>query len=420
MCSSVSTVFITVPASPTVETIYALSEGSAATLGIEASNNGAAQPTSTLITKTLTASMVSMQVVSVIHASSRSENQAAYSFTEDNGTTTWLGATPPALASLKTSTQVISLEPVPTGYVAPPAEVTPITSYLTVSPTKTRTETYVATQTLAVLTAPASAGAYTGLASNGWNSSMSTLITVKSPGVGSVTIAEELVQYSITAYPMIPSGLVPFPRGNAARQKKVRDVENIISATIDGVVVSWTDSYDGVPLSSSNTSSSVVPVTATTSQFEPQSCKCPKSEPRHRLTHYQAIFSLPSSPVQTQSSSSTVPMNAIGVSTSNALPSLSPTSTSSSSAVQKTSDTFSSLSQTDTLAALSTAATATVPSCSDAPAKFVIDFDDLPASSAGPEVCTSWSHCLLFSGPSSSWNATFLAVSWLETWFRRC
>ena len=275
-CSPVSTVFVTVPASPTIETIYALSEGSAATVGIEALSNGAAQPTSTVITKTLTASVVSIQVVSVIHASSPSDGQAAYSFTEDNGTTTWLGATPPTSASLITSTQVISLEPVPPGYVAPPAEVTPATSYLTVSSTDTLTETYMANQTLAVPTASASAGAYTGLASNGWNSSMSTLITVKSLAIGSVTLAEKLAQDSITAYPMVPSGLVSFSRGNAARRNKVRDVENIISATIDGVVVSWTDNYDDTPLSSSDTSS-VVPVTATTPQFEPQSsCKCPK------------------------------------------------------------------------------------------------------------------------------------------------
>ena len=223
-----------------------------------------------------------MQVVSVIHASSPSDGQAAYSFSEDNGTTTWLGATTPASASLITTTQVISLEPVPTGYVAPLAKVTPITSYLTVSPTKTLTETDMASQTLAVSTASASAGAYTGLASNGWNSSISTLITVKSPAVGSVTMAETFAQNSITAYPLVPSGLVPFPRGNAARQKKVRDVGNIISATIDGVVVSWTDNYDGTPLSSSDTSPSVVPVTATTSQFEPQSsCKFPKLKSGH-------------------------------------------------------------------------------------------------------------------------------------------
>ena len=406
MCSPVSTVFITVPASPTLEPIYAVGEGPASTSGIEAVSNGAAQPTSTVITRTVTASVTSVQVVSVIHASSPSKGQAAYSFTEDNGTTTWLGATPPASASLITSTQVISLEPVPPGYVAPPAEVTPVTSYLTVSPTKTLTETDVATQTSAVLTASASAGAYTGLASDGWNSSMSTLITVKFPGIGSVTIAEKLAQYSITAYPMIPSGLVPFPRGNKARQNKVRGVENIISATIDGVVVSWTDNYDETPISSSDTSSSVVPVAATTPQVEPQSsCKCPKVEKWTRLTHCQAIFSNPSSSVQTQSSSPTVPMNAIGISVSSTL---SPTSTSSSSAVQQTSDTFSSPPQTNTLAALSTTATATVPSCSDAPAKFVIDFDDLPAFSAGPEVCTFRSRCLLLPGPSLVRNAKFL------------
>ena len=275
MCSTLSTIFVTVPSSPTTETIYAQREGSATTVGIEALVNGVAQVTSTVITKTVTASVASTQVVSVIQASSPSEGQAAYSFTEDNGTTTWLSPTPPASATLITITQVMSLEPVPPGYVAPLAEATPVTSCLTIFSTETLTETYTATQPLTVLTASASAGAYTGLASNGWNSSVSTFITLKSPDIGYVTIAEKLAQYSGTAYPRVPSGVVPFPPGNAKRYNKARD---IISATIDGVVVSWTDNYDGTPLSSSDTSPTIVPVTATTTpQSEPESsCKCPR------------------------------------------------------------------------------------------------------------------------------------------------
>ena len=89
-----STVFVTVPASPTTETIYALSEGSIAAADIEAFVNGAVAVTSNGVTTTVTASVTSTQVISVIQASSPAEGQAAYSFAEDNGTTTWLGATP--------------------------------------------------------------------------------------------------------------------------------------------------------------------------------------------------------------------------------------------------------------------------------------------------------------------------------------
>lgn len=221
--------------------------------------NGAAQVTSTAITTTVTASVISTQVISVIQASSPVEGQAAYSFIEDNGTTTWLGATPPASASLITSTQIVTLQPVPPGYVAPPVEITPVTSYLTLSSTKTITETRTETQTLASFTAFASAGAYTGLASHGWNSSISTLITVKSLAIGSVIIP--------------PSGIVSFSPGNATHQIKARDVTDIVVATIDGVAVSWTNNYDGTFPSSSDTSPIAVPVTATALQSEPKSSR---------------------------------------------------------------------------------------------------------------------------------------------------
>lgn len=93
-CSPVSTIFVTVPASPTTETIYALSKGSIATAAIDALVNGAAPVTSNAVTMTVTGSVASTQVISVIQASSPAEGQALYSFTEGNGTTTWLGATP--------------------------------------------------------------------------------------------------------------------------------------------------------------------------------------------------------------------------------------------------------------------------------------------------------------------------------------
>ncbi len=225
----------------------------------------------------------------------------------------WLGATPPNSASLITSTQVVTLNPVPPGYVAPSVQVPSNTNYLTFSSTKTITETRMETRTLAILTASASAGAYTGLASKGWNSSMSTFITVKSPAIGSVTIAEKLAHYSGTAYPLPPSGVVPYGPRNTTRHIKMREVKDLVVATIDGVVVSWTNNYDGSPLSTSDTSPTVVPVTATISS----------------------------------------PLSSF------------------------------------TSAASSAAVTATSSSCSGVPAEFTIDFDDLPAFSAGPGVCTS-------------------------------
>ena len=352
-CSPVSTVFVTVPASPTTETIFALSKGSIATAGIEALANGAAQVTSTAATMTVNTSVISTLVISVIQASSPSEGQGAYSFTEENGTTTWLGETPPISASLITSTQVVTVQPVPLGYVAPPVEITPVTSYLTLSSTETITQTLTETQTLAIATASAPAGAYTGLAASGWNSSMLTFITVKTPGIGSV--AEKLAYFPSTAYPIAPSGIVSFSPGNATRHKKARDVADIVDATIDGVAVSWTNNYDGPSVSTSG---------------------------------------IISSPVQTGSSPPTAPTTTAGAYASEVLPTPSPTSTSLSPVAQlTTSHAFSSPLYSNTSTASGTAITATASSCSDASADFIIDFDDLPAFSAGPGVCKFRSPC---------------------------
>ena len=181
----------------------------------------------------------------------------------------------PASASLITSTQVVTLQPVPPGHVAPPSEMLPsATSFLTLSSTEIVTETRTETQTLAVSTISASAGAYTGFASNGWNSSMSTFVTVKSSTIGSVTVAEKLAYFPGTAYPVVSSGVVPLSPGNATRYVKARAAANIVVASIDGVAVSWTNNYDGTSPSPFSTPPVVAPVTATALQSEPvASCK---------------------------------------------------------------------------------------------------------------------------------------------------
>lgn len=372
VCSPVSTVFITVPSSPTTKTIYPLSKWSIASADFKVLDDGVVQATSTAVITTVTTSVVPTQVISLIQPSSPAERQAVYSFTEENGTTTWLGETPPS-TSLVTSTEVVTLQPVPPGYVASHEEATPFTSYLTLFSTETIAETRTKTQTLANITASASAGAYGGLASNGWNSSMSTFITVKYPSVVSATITKKPAQYSGTAYPLIPSGVVAHSSENAARQIKPRVVGDVVAATIDGAIVSWTNSYDGTSPSTSVTSSTVVPVLASAPQSETES------------TLASGSFS---SPVRTESSSSAGPSTTVGVYAWGVPPTPSLTSTSSSSAVQPaTSAAISSSLYSNTPTALSTAATATASSCGDATADFVINFDNLPAFSAGPGVC---------------------------------
>ena len=379
-----STILVTVPASPATETIYALGKGSFATADPV---NAAAQVTSTAVTTTVIASGISTQLINVIQASSPAEGQAAYSFAEDNGTTTWLGATPPASASLITSTQVVTLQPVPPGYVAAQEGATQVTNDSAVPHTAIITETRAETQTLVIATistAYASARAYTGLASNGWNSSMSTFVTIRSAAIGSVMVG------GISALPA-PSGSVAVSRGHLTHLIKVRDVGDIVVATIDGAAVSWTNEYGGTSLSTPYTSPFVIPVTATALQPERESSrKFLRLLSGHRLTHIQATSSTVSSLVQTGSSSPTGPTTTVGVHAWDSLPTPSLTSTSSSLVAQLTTSlTVSSLSLSSALEAPSTTPTANAPTCGDASAEFIIDFDDLPAFSAGPGVCTS-------------------------------
>ena len=389
-CSTVSTIFVTVPPSTPTETIYALGRGSNAPADIEALVNGAARLTSTAVTTTVTTPVTSTQVIRVIQASSPAEGQAAYSFTEENGTTTWLGATPPSSASLITSTQVVTLQPVPPGYLGSQEDVTPLMSYLTHSSTETVIETRTETQTLDLPTASALAGAYTGFASNGWNSSILTFITVKSLPSGSVPIAEKLAYHSGTAYAMASSGIARFLSEKATRHIKARSVGKIVVATIDGAAVSWTNNYNGTSPSTSDKSPTVVPVTATPPQPEPlASRKFPRLWTGHQLTHLQAISGTFSSPVQTESSSPTGPTTTVSVYTWDVLLDPSLISALSSSAGQPaTGHAVPSPSSSNTSTASSTTATATASSCGDTTAKFVIDFDDLPTFSAGPGVCT--------------------------------
>ena len=188
---------------------------------------------------------------------------------------------------------------------------------------------------------------------------MSTLTTVKSPAPGSVTIAENY--HTGTAYPMVPSGIVPFPPGNATRHIKFRDVGDLVLATIDGVAVSWTNNYAGTLAASSDTPLVVVPVTAPPLQYEPDSA---------------LVSSTFSSPVHTELSSPMAPITTVADYPWEALPTAFPTSTTTSHALQSSLYLNKSTSS-------STSVAVPTSSCGNASAEFIIDFDDLPAFSAG-------------------------------------
>ncbi|KAK4691852.1 hypothetical protein P7C71_g5239, partial [Lecanoromycetidae sp. Uapishka_2] len=175
---SPSTIYLTVPGSPVTETVYAVTLGPSPVVGEAASGNA--------IITTVTSSFISTQYVNVIQATS---NAGAYSFTEENGTTSWLGQTPPASAVLVTATSYITLQPIITSSpIVSEGAFSQSTTHLTLYSTETITETSTMTVTESSLAFSSAAGAYTGLKSNGWNATMTTLTKVKATATGTVTI----------------------------------------------------------------------------------------------------------------------------------------------------------------------------------------------------------------------------------------
>ena len=258
------------PSSPTTETIYAVNPGSSA---IEA---GAAA--SNAVTTIITNSIVSTETVSIIQTISTA---GVYSFTEDNGTTTWLSGQTPSALSFLTITTFITLQPVITlDSSVSEGESAQSTSYLTqtLSPTITITET--STHTLTKTTSSAfwaAAGAYTGLAPNGWNAT--TLISVKAGATAGGSVKPS--PYESASLRGTASLSANFSR-KSIRLLKARQIEDLIGSTIDDVVVSWANNYDGsapsTPEATSSTSEAshtLVPVTAAIPTFGPVSTsKC--------------------------------------------------------------------------------------------------------------------------------------------------
>ena len=264
------------PASPTTETLYTVSQANSA---IES-----AAATSNAVTVTITSSIVSTQTISVVHVTPPT-GDGIYSFTVDNDTTSWFGGqTPPITASLVTSTAFITLQP----------EISPVstvsqgqsaksTSYLTLlstvfmaSPSPPVSELASAqitsssdlfiTTTIGVTVIEtlahtsryvpsASAGLYVEQARNGWNATMTTLHKFKGPIKPSLSIADKATSLHGTSYPKETctgkSARLRKARNGRSRLLKPRQVGDLVVDTIDGHVVSWTNEYNGQTSSTS-------------------------------------------------------------------------------------------------------------------------------------------------------------------------
>ena len=223
-------------------------------------------------------------------------DQGLYYFSVVNGSTAWAGGRkPPATDSLVLATTVISIEPVPST-LAPsmlavssynaaiypsslPSISTPTPSNIAVSNdsgvwhpnTLMTTLTSISNELVALTTAwpsttafAASASSYpiafTGIGSLGWNASASTnngAVTGPSANIFSGWATYAIGASSVTAAADPPVSSLATKHELKVRRdlgvNQIRQVGAIVTATIDGQVVSWTNLWDGITTTTTTT-----------------------------------------------------------------------------------------------------------------------------------------------------------------------
>ncbi|KAL8639227.1 MAG: hypothetical protein Q9228_003718 [Teloschistes exilis] len=197
----------------------------------------------------------------------------SFSFAVVDSTTTWLGGkTPDSSAELVTNTRVVTIvpQPVTTPSVehALAADGDTTTSYTTIS----STSYYTHRLTAGPLPAPTSLSSPTPnflpyLGHKGWNTTLTTLQKLRSGAAPSNSWPTYTVIWATSVKWVPNTSLDPKP-------KQARQVGAIVSATISGVVVSWTNSYAGkqttpvLPVSVGGVVTSVLPASASPSSTQ--------------------------------------------------------------------------------------------------------------------------------------------------------
>lgn len=290
-CSSVATVFVTVTATTVTKTVsipFEVSPFITSKYDVPPKLQ-VALDTSTDITATSTDYITLIRMVTSFPKISTPAvaEKGPYYFTANNGTTVWLdGKTPPAGVPLSTSTAIITIQPIPSSprisFGGSPKHTTYSTVFLTIVSKVYETETVTKTAPAVTIsstvtvssfvsipltstaplasTVPSAATAslisitsskpFSGLGLNGWNATFRTLIKEKL--VGSADQPAKLlsqqtgVKENLATRPGTGSLLAtPSCSSNATNNIERRQLGSIVVATIDGVVVSWTNNYDG-------------------------------------------------------------------------------------------------------------------------------------------------------------------------------
>lgn len=248
-CGGASTAYVTVTASRVTETVFTTTIAPSSLLQVGASAETSLDPTTTSTSFETITDVVSLLTVS---ASPIKTDQGPYSFAEHSGTTIWLGSkTPPASEPIVYMTKAVTVQPVLSSTDGFSAAAPTTTSFSTLSLTTVTSETFTETVTESSSSPVASAKPFTGVATYGWNSTLTTLLKVQvgAKGSGRVQPTGFVSESSVGTGQGRPS---PYATGRSSDSLAVRQVGSIVVATIEGIVVSWTNSYDGQPATTSS------------------------------------------------------------------------------------------------------------------------------------------------------------------------
>lgn len=260
-CGEVSTVYLTVTAAPSTTDLAVEStsiqsaagvdlQAFTANLDLQPTNPVAPPDTSSGVTATTTIFLTYTEAVELAQVTATSSTAGVgepYYFTEHDGTTAWLSAkAPSATQGFFTGTTTVLVAPVPTE--GSKHTTSTETALLTLTTTKHLTKTVVEAQK----TDPTSIRSFKGLGASGWNATSTTFQTVKvwPTGSGVIVSGNQLYQTGVpsSVVQLLPSGytkVASAPSATVPWKNVKRQVGSIVVATINGVVVSWTNAYDG-------------------------------------------------------------------------------------------------------------------------------------------------------------------------------
>lgn len=180
-------------------------------------------------------------------------DQGPYYFTENDGTTVWLnGKTPPGGQSFITSSTVFTVQPIPADSFTSNEGTLLSTSYSTIFLYSVSTVYQTGSVTKTIPTLSTLSKTLFELGSSGWNTTSALQLKEKlvASEIGLLnrirqqTGGQNSAACQSTSKNSLPASSLS---SNVTRDLKARQVGSVISATVDGVVVSWINNYDGAP-----------------------------------------------------------------------------------------------------------------------------------------------------------------------------